>query len=181
MLCNNCGVEYRVIERHECAIEGPKDLLSRLSPWMKGAGAIGVGLFAMSTLPATVTTLVASGSLIGGMWILMVLMPLGDPEKDWLARHPRTFMLLHLPTTVGISMLGEGIIMAFGNLLGGVFATLYLMAWGHKRHITAQGKKGKGYVSPEPNKSSLILAQGRFQTLKAIQWLVAPGSACTVS
>lgn len=144
-------------------------------PWfLKGAGAVGVGLFAMSTLPATVTTLVASGALIGGMWILMVLMPLGDPEKDWLARHPRTFMLLHLPTTIGISMLGEGIIMAFGNLLGGVFATLYLMAWGHKRHITAQGKKGKGYISPEPNKSSLLLAQSKYKFLQCLQWLAQP-------
>ena len=168
--CRSCGEFFIAGENHHCETKSPMDIMERIPWWVKGGVIAGVGWMAIGSLPAQVTTLAMSGLLIGSMWVVMVLMPLGDGEKDWLARHPRTFMLLHVPTTGLISMLGEGIIMAFGNLLGGVLATVWLMGWGHKRGISLNGKKTAKYKEPEPTMNTVRIEKAKARFWRGVVW-----------
>lgn len=167
--CSKCGREHYLLE--SCIEEQHEGIIDKIPWWVKAGAGSAIALGVAGSLPATVTTLAASGALIGGTWIVMVLMPLGEYEKDWLARHPRTFMLLHVPMTVGVAQLGEGLLMAFGNLAGGVIATLYLLRWGHKRGIGVDGKKKPGYRAPLPSKTAVRAAQVNHGFWKGASWL----------
>ena len=152
-VCTKCGEIYKDYEVHDC--EG---LARNIPKWKSAAPTVGkviagigaVGLVA-SLLPSEAMMLLSAGALMGGVWIYMILKPMGNVALDWLARHPKTFLLLHVPATVGVAMLGEGLILAFGNLLGGVVATVWLVQWGKKHFIGSNGKPLPGYVAPNKN------------------------------
>jgi hypothetical protein len=144
LCCKDCGEIYETFESHACT----KSKLKVVSQIAMGVGAAGL---TAAFLPADAMILIFSGAMMGGVWIYMVMKPMGDVVLDWLARHPKTFMLMHLPMTAGIAMLGEGLILAFGNLLGGVVATIWLVQWGRKHHISSAGKPQPGYVAPQRN------------------------------
>lgn len=99
--------------------------------WRIGVIA-GASILAISILPSMIAIMVIAGILIGGVWIYMILKPLGRKKLMWLALHPKTFLILHLPITAGMAMLGDGLIMAMGNLLGGTIATIWVVNWGKK-------------------------------------------------
>lgn len=180
VVCPRCGAEHHILTK--CMCDAPeikedfRSFIDRIPWWMKysAGGVVMIGL--AGSLPATVTTLGAAGVLIGGMWVIMVLMPMGDWEKDWLAKHPRTFMLLHVPATFAIAKLGEGLLMAFGNLAGGVIATLWLMNWGRKRGIGMDGKPTERYIPPQPSKAGLRAAQSKYAVAKGVSWLLSSQS-----
>jgi hypothetical protein len=157
MICTKCGEIYKDFENHSCDPPGRTlDKLQSKAP-MIGKIIAGVGALGLSAalLPASAMMLIFSGTLVGSVWILMILKPLGETALDWLARHPKTFLLLHVPMTVGFAMLGEGLILAFGNLVGGVLATVWLVNWGRKRGIAPSGRPIPGaYVPPVKHENS---------------------------
>ena len=179
IVCGKCGKQHSLLENCIYREDGADDvsIADKIPWWVKAGAGAAAGLTIAGSLPATVTTLAASGALIGGTWIVMVLMPLGEYEKDWLARHPRTFMLMHVPMTVGVAQLGEGLLMAFGNLAGGVIATLYLLRWGHKRGIGIDGSLSPKYRPPRPTKTALRAAQARKGFINFITWPLVTSDA----
>ena len=153
-VCTKCGEIYQDFEVHDCErVKPPKFKISApvIGKVIVGVGAVGL---VASLLPSDAMMLLASGALMGGVWIYMILKPMGNVALDWLARHPKTFLLLHVPATVGVAMLGEGLILAFGNLLGGVVATVWLVEWGKKHFIGSNGKTLPGYIAPQKNEES---------------------------
>jgi hypothetical protein len=144
-VCNSCGQIYS----KKCDCSKPKNLLSKVPMPLKVLACAGIASASLIFLPATIATLIAGGAIMGLTLTMMLVIPLSESQKMWMAQHPRVFMMLHIPLTVGIAMLGEGMLLAFSNLIGGAIATAYLIHWGTKHGLTWGGKKTPEWIAPE--------------------------------
>lgn len=143
-VCELCGQIYS--KRCDCTKQ--KGFFEKVPTPLKVLAAAGILSTSLIFLPATIATLLAGGMIMGLTLTMMLVIPLSDGQKAWMAQHPRVFMMLHIPLTVGIAMLGEGMLLAFSNLIGGAVATAYLIYWGKKHGLTWGGKRTSEYIEP---------------------------------